>query len=58
MKHVVTNQAEASLVAQLVVYDAITEAGGVEDVAINNSMIQYARNAYNCYNSFQERLHR
>lgn len=45
----VVNQLEESLVAQRIVYDAVSNAGGVSKVPIDKSLVQYARNAHSRY---------
>lgn len=45
----VENLHEQSLVAQRIVYDAISAVGGVAEIEITSSMLQYAKNAHAVY---------
>lgn len=45
----VENQAEASLIAQRIVYDKIKSCGGIKKVEITKASIQYAREAHSAY---------
>ena len=46
---VIENLAESSLVAQRMVYDSVKYAGGVSEVTIDKSMLQYVRGARSRY---------
>lgn len=53
---IVENQNEISLINIRYVYDAIKEAGGIENVDINKKLIQAARNARSFYNDSIKKL--
>ena len=53
---IVENQNEISLINIRYVYDAIKEAGGIENVDINKKLIQAVRNAKSFYNDSIKKL--